>query len=217
MSLRDLTQVSASIPNDFLATLGPKGVNLLLELMRDGYFDLRQKQKITLSMSENDITEELFISITQCWRYSRVPCSIIPVHEKQDKNRAAKRGKPPTIDFCFRGDWDKKAYFGAECKLLEANDKTLCDHYVSQGMQRYLDGKYSPKCPDGAMLGYVRQTACSDVANELKMRINALAEEPDFYKTDTLTPFEEHYLSRHNLAKGIFTIHHLLFFFELPN
>ena len=61
--------------------------------------------------------------------------------------------------------------------------------------------------------GYVRQTKCSDVVNELRMRINALDDNPSFDKTELLIPFEEHYTSRHNRVEGLspFTIHHLLF------
>ncbi len=218
MSLRHFALHRPRPTDDFLEILGPGGIRILLELMRDAYFELRQRNVITLDMSENDITEEWSILVKQKWRSSQVPYSITPKDEKEDKSLASKRGKPPSIDFCFRGDWDKQAYFGAECKLIEADNTTLCHHYITNGVERYLVGKYHPKCPQGTMVGYVRQTRCVDVAQEIRVRLQSLAGNPTLDKTDWLLPFEEYYRSFHKRQpdNSPFTIHHLLFQFDPP-
>ncbi len=203
-------------PSDELSRALVSGaVRVMLCLMRDAYFDLLQKHIVTQEMDENDITEEWFVCLQQRWQQSAL-FSFVPIHEKQDKNEAKSRGKPPTVDFCFRSEWDKHYYFGAECKLVEANDQTLCQRYIENGVNRYVDGRYGQDFPEGAMLGYIRQTCCTDVATELRNRIGALKDHPSFQHTDVLLPLEECYISRHNRPKGIspFTLYHLLFGFE---
>ena len=135
--------------------------------MRDGYFNRISRNHDFARMSENTITEEWIVHVQQRWRVSRIPSSIVPIHEKPDTSKASKRGKPPTIDFCFRSEWNKQSYFGAECKLVEADNKRLCDEYVEQGMKRYINQKYRPEYLEGAMIGYVRTSACCDIATEI--------------------------------------------------
>ena len=216
-----LHQLAARYPlpsDDLSEILGPSGIKMLLELIRDAYFELVQMRKVDLSMTENQITEEWCVCLLLIWPQSNAYClGLSPIPQKEDESsRKSRRGSPPTIDFCFRAYWDRQAYFGAECKLIEANDKTLCDKYIENGVNRYIDGRYGQKFSEGAMLGYVRQTKCSDVAAEIRNRINSLAGSPQLIQTDVLLPFEDHYISKHSRLKGLppFTIHHLLFLFE---
>jgi hypothetical protein len=213
LSVRDLTH--RSLPTDDLSKiLGPSGVKVLLELMRDAYFDLHQLKKVTLSMDENDITEEWFVWLQLRWRESNI--SLIPIPEKPDKSKAKPGKMPPRVDFCFRSRWDDRSYFGAECKLIEANNSTLCSRYIKNGVKRYIDGRYGQKCSEGAMVGYIRQTKCADVVREIRFHLNKMEGVPCLDKTDLLLPFEEHYVSKHKRVEGWspFIIHHLLFLFE---
>jgi hypothetical protein len=204
-------------PEDLSKILGPSGLKVLLELIRDAYFCLRDKRIITLSMNENEITEEWYVCLLPLWPQSSVYPRFVPIHEKQDNtSKISKQGKSPTIDFCFRSEWSNQSYFGAECKLIEADNKILCDRYISNGVRRYVDGIYSQNCSDGAMLGYVRETDCGAVANELHMRISFLEGKPQLVRIDLLTPFREYYVSTHNREQGLspFTVHHFLFLFK---
>lgn len=213
MSLRNFIQGATPVSRELLDELGPSGIKSLLELMCDAYFDLRGEKKDFSTMGENEITEEWVIHVMQRWRRSLVPLSIIPIHEKQDRSSAGRRGRPPTIDFCFRARWDKESYFGAECKLIEADNKGLCDEYVEQGMKRYISGKYGPRHPEGAMIGYVRRTNCNAVVDEICARVSAFESDVDLEKSQELHPFDEYYLSTHQKPRSttIFRIHHLLF------
>jgi len=219
MSLHQLAAHSPLPSDDLSKILVPSGIKILLELIRDAYFELVQMRKIDLSMTENQITEEWYVCLQFIWPQSAAyHLKLAPIHQKEDESdRKSRRGSPPTIDFCFRAQWNRQAYFGAECKLIEANDKTLCDRYIENGVNRYIDGRYGQKFSKGAMLGYVRQTKCSDVAAEIRNRINRLAGSPQLVQTDKLLPFEDHYISKHSRLKGLspFTVHHLLFLFEL--
>lgn len=211
MGIRDLAQRPTVIPKDLLELLGSSGVRVLLELMRDAYSELINIRDDFSGMSENDITEEWYVQLVVVWRVSRVPSSIVPIHEKQDKSKAAKRGRPPTIDFCFRGTWDKYAYFGAEAKLVEADDKELCDEYVNAGVERFLSGKYNPVVSEGAMLAYIRKSQCADVAEAVKQRVVNLPGSPILNKEIILLPFEDYYTSNHVENTRPFLVHHLLF------
>ncbi len=218
MSLHQLAARHPLPGGDLSEILGPSGIKVLLELIRDAYYELVQMRIVDLPMTENQITEEWYVCLLSIWPQSNAYCPrLTPIHQKEDESaRKSSRGSPPTIDFCFRARWDRQVYFGAECKLIEANNKTLCRKYIEKGVNRYIDGRYGQKFSQGAMLGYVRQTKCSDVAAEIRNRINHLTGSPKFVRTDELLPFEDHYISEHSRLKGLscFTIHHLLFLFE---
>lgn len=65
------------------------------------------------------------------------------------------------IDFKFLAGFDEDMYFAFECKLLRipqssGRAKPNTTSYVrSQGMGRFITGKYAPGQPHGAMIGYV--------------------------------------------------------------
>jgi hypothetical protein len=216
MSLLDLTGPRPLQPTELSRVLGPNGVRRLLELIRDAYFDLVQSRKVNGSMDENQITEELCIYIQKRQHQGGILSSVYLVHEKQDRTQAKDRGKAPTVDFCFRGEWRENVYFGAECKIVEADNKKLCDEYILNGVMRYVTGKYGWAFPEGAMLGYIRRTECEAVAAKLRTRVEQLEGSPALNRSDLLLPFQDYHTSCHRRVDGItpfFTIHHLLFLF----
>ncbi|MBK9092382.1 MAG: hypothetical protein IPM84_06310 [Anaerolineae bacterium] len=216
MSLHDLIGPQPLQPIELSRALGPDGVKRLLELIRDAYFDLVQSRKINRSMDENQITEELCIHIQKCQRLSGILPSVYVIHEKQDRTQAKNTGKAPTVDFCFRGEWRDDVYFGAKCKIVEADNKKLCEEFVSNGVMRYVAGKYGQAFQEGAMLGYIRSTECEAVAAELRTRMEQLDGSPSLHRSDLLLPFQDYHTSCHQRVVGItplFTIHHLLFLF----
>jgi hypothetical protein len=63
-------------------------------------------------------------------------------------------------DIIFRPSiQDEDVYFCLEAKrlniIVNSRRKSLADEYVKDGMQRYVDRKYSPRVCHGGMLGYV--------------------------------------------------------------
>lgn len=215
MSIRNFISTKPRVPSDLAQSLGSKGVTTILDLIRDAYFDLLLKDNVTRTMSENEITEEWFVCLNKRWKSADL--SLVPIHEKADstKKRSTK-GKPPTVDCCFRHEWHHQSYFGIECKLIEANDKQLCDEYVVSGIQRFVSCQYGAKCSESAMLGYIRQTHCDDVATQLRMRVGMMCEKSEFVKADGMLPFDTYYNSQHQRTDCLspFTIHHFLMFFQ---
>lgn len=211
MSLSTLRQ-RYKVSEDFAQNLGQGGLETVLTLMWDAYKDLIQDQVYEKSWKEVQITEEWFVRIQKRWKKSNI--SAIPIMEKADSSKAskAKKGKKPTIDFCFRSYWDQNSYFGAECKLLDESN-FLVREYIFEGVCRYLSGKYGSRCSSGSMVGYVQGTDLSKVLPKLDIAMSRFSESPSLTKKDGT--HENHYNSRHQRSMGLtpFELHHLFFLF----
>lgn len=59
------------------------------------------------------------------------------------------------IDIKIIYSFDEDEYFGMECKKLKGGGKDLAEKYVTDGMMRFVSGKYGRGHPWGAMLGFV--------------------------------------------------------------
>lgn len=59
------------------------------------------------------------------------------------------------IDIKIIYSFDEDEYFGMECKKLKGSGKELAEKYVTDGMMRFVNGKYGRGHPWGAMLGFV--------------------------------------------------------------
>ncbi len=203
-------QFISGSPKDLAQELGPGGIMTLIGIICKAYENLRVYRKVTPEMDEPEITEELFIELELIWK--KINLSLIPLHEKPDRN-GKKKGRAPTIDFCFRHRWHRNSYFGAECKMLEEKNNRLCDLYVVEGVCRYLSGKYGENCSAGSMIGYVRIGNTTKVINEVKMRVNRLPDNSEMRQADSIGEFTEHYKSIHNrkIGRSPFHMHHLFF------
>jgi hypothetical protein len=169
-------QFASGCPENLAEELGSDGIRTLLEIICKAYKNLLVFEKVTSVMNETRITEELFIELQNVMimstnEYTFSP-NLYPVHEKSHDRKGKGRGKTPTIDFCFRDRWVRDRYFGAECKLLKENHKTLYDDYVAGGVCRYLAGKYSENCSTGSMIGYITSGNIREIISEVKNRVD---------------------------------------------
>ena len=163
-------------------------------------------------MDEPDIAEELFIEIQQVWKESKGKTSLIPIPEKPTRGGKKRRGKPPSIDFCFRDKWNKESYFGVEYKLLK-EDNTHYKKYVKEGVNRYLGKKYSKNCFIGSMIGFVVTGNFVKIIEGVKKKVDEVSDLKRSYQIDG---FDEHYESKHTryVDSSLFLIHHLFFSFN---
>ena len=189
----------------------------LLSLLCTAYRDLHARRIVRATSSEDTITEEWFVHI--CLRWRQADCfGLVPVQQKQDKTRAKPVGRPPTIDFCFRDVFSRESYFGVECKLLDEGNHGHLKAYLddSEGMGRFLSGKYAASTSAGSMVGYVRRGACSVVARELAKGVVGLKERPKLEKSSLIPDFGQLYQSKHDRSFGQspFLCFHLLLAFE---
>lgn len=199
-------------PDDLAQELGHDGIMTILGIIYEAYENVRAYERVTSEMDEPEITEELFIELVLIWEKTNLP--LIPLHEKSDR-KEKRRGRAPTIDFCFRHRWDKNSYFGAECKILEEKNNKLYNLYIEEGVCRYLCGKYGENCSAGSMIGYVRNGNTTEIINEMIIRVNTLLNNSEMRQADSIGTFTEHYKSIHNrkIGRSPFHIHHLFFSF----
>jgi len=218
MGLAD--QVRPSVPKDIVKELGPAGVACLLQIMADAYLDLKARRWVRMDSSEDSITEEWYVYVLERWKQTPA-ISCFPIHQKQDTTRAKTRGRPPTVDFCFRDCFDACSYFGAECKLLDGGNETHLAAYLDRrkGIGRLLDGRYSAASSAGAMVGYVRTGECETVAASLKQAMTMLEETPSLQRSALLSRLYHLYESRHNRPSPLrkFLCYHFLLGFEASN
>jgi len=206
-------------PYDLAEQIGEDGIAKLLALVCDAYDTLYKHKIVKLGMSEDEITEELFKEIQIVWRVSSIPQTIVPINQKIDKYLAKDKGKPPTIDFCFRDRWVKEAFFGFECKLLAEDDIRLYKEYIENGLYRYLQGKYCAKGSAGSLIGYVNSGNISIVIREVKTRVDKENMLSAMVLARSISAFKEHYISTHLRERGLpsFCVHHLFFRFTALN
>ena len=112
-------------------------------------------------------------------------------------------------------------FFTLECKRLRVRTKSglkhLADEYVEQGLQRFVDGKYSAGLPCGGMLGYVMDNCVDEsfesVQREIEKRQAALKmkkKKPACTPSSTLPLFRHSLDTFHFRSDRELTIHHLL-------
>jgi hypothetical protein len=66
---------------------------------------------------------------------------------------------------------DEDAYVAVECKRVRAQDASLNASYVSQGVDRFVTGKYAAGHEWGFMLGYVLRLPVKDIVDYVDGRI----------------------------------------------
>ncbi|MBM4043928.1 MAG: hypothetical protein FJ279_02335 [Planctomycetes bacterium] len=112
-------------------------------------------------------------------------------------------------------------YFTVECKRLHVTTgsgfKHQADKYVTEGLQRFVDGKYSAGLPCGGMLGYVMDNRLDDAFARVRSEIKARRAELRMTRRDAFrapsSVLQSHPRSAdtvHARGDGELTIHHLL-------
>lgn len=115
----------------------------------------------------------------------------------------------------------QKVFFTVECKRLhvttDSGFRHLGDQYIDEGVQRFVDGKYSAGLPCGGMLGYVMDNRVGDafsrVQGELLSRKAKLKMKGThaFRTPSSVLPTETHSAdTHHDRNDGLFVIFHLL-------
>jgi hypothetical protein len=116
---------------------------------------------------------------------------------------------------------DEEIYLCLEAKRLNAVisgvRRSLADEYVKEGMQRFVDGKYSRFVRHGGMLAYVLDgdinRAIQNVESNILRRIEELRmDENGGFIASTVRPDDTHSKETHHhraIEEPVFRIHHL--------
>lgn len=114
--------------------------------------------------------------------------------------------------------------FGAQvmqCKRIHVRNRSgsrhLAAEYVTEGMQRFVDGEYSKGVPCGGMIGYVMDNdldaAFRRVRSEIKTRRRALrvsTRHADKAPSAALPAWQHSTDTWHRRSDGEFLLHHAL-------
>ena len=125
------------------------------------------------------------------------------------------------LRFYHRDIPGQRAFFTVECKRLhvttDSGFRPLADQYVKEGLQRFVDGKYSAGLPYGGMLGYVMDNRTSDafarVCDEITSQRKSLKMEREsslLIPSLVLSGYRHSADTFHQRSDGEFTVYHLL-------
>lgn len=116
---------------------------------------------------------------------------------------------------------DEEIYFCLEAKRLNAvisgKIAALASEYVTEGMQRFVDRKYSPAVRHGGMLGYVLDgdiaRAIKNVANCIRLHhANLRMDAPGQLLPSGIRPHDSNSKESHHHRQGetsVFRLHHV--------
>ena len=204
-----------NLEDNLINSLGRSGINKLLVLMVDAYKDLLKRGFVKEDSQENSITEEWAICIYSQWekKSHSLPFKVIPLHQKEDASKGKKGKRFPTIDFCFRDRFFPEQYFGVECKLLDQGCKEHYRAYVSDGINRFLDGRYSSKCNVGSMVAYIRSGGATECICDISNYFSELPDGPVLTEYKLNNDFDFIFESNHMRTYGVspFCLYHLFF------
>lgn len=217
MKIADLPRMTYSSGEiqDFAIQLRDSGIEKIIQMIYEAYLKLNDSKIITIQMDEVQITEEFFIKVQGVWR-EKGDQNIIPMIEKPHERPIHGRGRSSTIDFCFRDEWNSKAYFGSECKKLNDNNPRGYKEYIDNGVNRFLLGKYSAHCSKGSMIGYIVDGNPEKIVSEILKRVDDIADVSKSKNSDMIKEYHFHYISGHfrNIGVSPIHIHHLFFIFS---
>lgn len=219
-SIRNIT-TSSTVPNDLAKRLGPSGVREILLILWQGYHDVIADTSIVITedTDEDFITQEWYGKVLLRWadknRTTTLRINNIgPTHQHQDPTLKKKRGRSPSIDFCFR-DWNtRNSYFGAECKNLYNQRKDKIKRYIETGVENYTSGRYGSQSSESSMIGYVLSGKVPEIVAELRSEIEKLVPINNLFRESHYA--DPQYASQHTreLDSQAITIHHLFFDFS---
>ena len=124
-------------------------------------------------------------------------------------------------DIVFYPSYDEEVYFCLEAKRLNAfvsgRSESLASEYVSEGMQRFVDRKYSPHVRHGGMLGYVLDgdiaRAVNNVTNCIRLHeANLRMDSPGELQPSMIRPQDDNVKESHHRREQeavVFRLHHL--------
>lgn len=167
---------------------------------------------------EDNVTNKLYAAMLKSKHRQSHPFLIRPQDSEFNSGAETIIGWK---DIVFYPSHDEDIYFCLEAKRLNAvvsgESVSLASKYVSAGMQRFIDCKYSPQVRHGGMLGYVLDgdiaRAIKNVANCIRLREAELRmDTPGKLMPSKICPQDDHAKETHHRRdheSEVFRLHHL--------
>lgn len=214
-----------------MGRLGHAGTSLAFkrELFKGGFgeqviqYILAAWQAMTLHRSvrhEPCITALLSDELNAAFEAEEREWFAIPEVQETDPTFGTQLGRND-IRFFPAPHRHRRVFFTAECKRLHVRIKSgfkhLADKYVTEGIQRFVDGEYSKGVPCGGMVGYVmdndldaafRRVRAEMVARRRPLRIST--PHTDTVPSSALPAYPHSADTSHRRSDGDFLLHHVL-------
>jgi hypothetical protein len=126
--------------------------------------------KVSAQSGEDEISDELRWQM-DAEKRRRNPQPRLRFERETQSDLPDKGRSIGLIDVYVIYSFEQNEYFAIECKRLADADSALSRYYVTEGVNRFVIGKYSLGHPFGAMVGYVCAGDCATVAGQLEKRI----------------------------------------------
>lgn len=176
-------------------------------------------EKLGQMAHENEVSIKLYAALITGKDRNRQAFLIRYEDVEVDTDLAKETGRKDIVFFPPANDED--IYFCLETKRLNALvsgvRRSLADEYVKEGMQRFVDGKYSRLVRHRGMLGYVLDGRVARAVKNVEANIRKHARElgmalpggflPSSVRPDDLSAKETHH--RRGYETALFCIHHL--------
>ncbi|MDR0828984.1 MAG: hypothetical protein LBN95_02595 [Prevotellaceae bacterium] len=140
-----------------------------------------------------------------------------------DKETSENQGRADIRVLQIKPYKDDDAYYVIECKRLDSENQNgksgLNGEYISNGIARFVSGKYSMYNNTAGMIGFVvsKMDICVNVCCINKLLQNTFTEintEKQLTKKQITPDFEYSYYSNHKVGKSTKIIYHLMFNFS---
>ena len=143
--------------------LFPRGfAGEVMQLILETWDTFSMHRKVRL---EERITALFATAIEDAYVAQRRSWFVFPEVPVTDPTFGTQTGRND-LRFYHRDIPGQRVFFTVECKRLHVTTASgfrhLADKYVDEGLQRFVDGKYSAGLPCGGMLGYVMDNRASE-------------------------------------------------------
>lgn len=188
----------------------------ILDLVLDAWATL---SSVVGDEKEDTVTDRLYAALRRCKLRNSHPFQVHIQPAEFDMDTGAIVGWKD-IAF-FPPSNDEEIYFCLEAKRLNAvvsgKITSLASKYVSDGMQRFIDRKYSPHVRHGGMVGYVLdgdlERAIANVANCIQLHyIQLKMQSPGVLAASSVRPYDGNAKETQHQREGEivdFRLHHL--------
>lgn len=205
---------SSSLLRRELFPLGFSGEVMLHVVTTWNTFSLNRqvKHEISITAVFRDALIEAYVAAGRSW--------FIALEDPiTDPNFGTELGRND-LRFYPQNHHGQTVFFTVECKRLRVETKSgisqLADKYVDEGIQRFVDGRYSSGLPCGGMVGYVMDNemskALESVQTAIKSRRKKVKLRPRTFRTPSsiLPKYKWSADTQHLCASGNIALHHAL-------
>ena len=210
--------------DELIDEIAPAFIEASCLIAINGYNNLITNEKID-NWGEVKITAHLIKYMRIAKKNLSLPINIEPEYHDYGSENLSYFDEPeksPRIDIHVQ-QWrmPEDVFFTFECKKLKNSDSKSITAYVTEGMVRYISGKYAPYFQQGGMIGYIFYKNITEL-KKIVLKINKkipnqqLLSKKDILKKCSRYGHSDEYVSQHNRKKGIspFEIIHLFFGYD---